>query len=486
MKKINFKQPKYVLPAILYLPLIGLGWLVIDIFHTEIKEKPTGLQTTEYLNAELPGAKTKDIGSKRENMMKSFGAIRDETAVNIAGRDSVKMEEYETKYSDAEVDELAKQMAELEAEKQKALAEKAAKEEAERKLQEEREAAKKAARDKFSPDDKFKGLTNEAERLARQNTRQREMFEELERELGNTRGGSAEQVLAEYRRRYGALPGDPNADVPQDTVPAEKAKPKKKGGFYSSDTEAMEALDEDADENKVVKKRKGASSQFNTISSNEQESKMLRAMIDEEIKVVDGSRVRLRLLDDAEVNGITLKKGSYLYAIMSGFSKQRIQGKVESVMSGDELVKISLSVYDLDGLEGLYVPGSSFRETSKDVLGGAFQQSMQLSSGISTGEMLTNFAGQAIQNAYQKTSQAIAKAIKKNKVRLKYGTQIYLLNGKSQQQKKADAEKKAAAERAKMQQSDDAMNSSQQSALDRYRRSYNGGTGTRYTGSGGY
>lgn len=33
-------------------------------------------------------------------------------------------------------------------------------------------------------------------------------------------------------------------------------------------------------------------------------------------------------------------------------------------------------------------------------------------------------------NAYQKTSNAISKAIKKNKVKLKYGTFVYLVNGK--------------------------------------------------------
>ena len=32
-------------------------------------------------------------------------------------------------------------------------------------------------------------------------------------------------------------------------------------------------------------------------------------------------------------------------------------------------------------------------------------------------------------NAYQKTSNAISKAIKKNKVNLKYGTFVYLVNG---------------------------------------------------------
>ena len=43
-------------------------------------------------------------------------------------------------------------------------------------------------------------------------------------------------------------------------------------------------------------------------------------------------------------------------------------------MIRDELIKVSLSLYDTDGLEGLYVPGSSFRETTKDVASGAMEQ----------------------------------------------------------------------------------------------------------------
>ena len=469
MKKINFKQPKYVLPAILYFPLLGLGWLIIDIFHTEIKERPTGLQTTEYLNSDLPSANVKDIGNKRDNMLKSFGKIRDESAVNIAGRDSVKKEDFDSKYSDEEVAQLEEQVRQLEEEQKRAAEAKAAEEEKKRQKEQAREDARKGVRSGGS--DAFSGLPTEEERLLRNSERQTEMFAELERELGNSRDKGAAGVLAEYRRRYGAL-SDDDAAV-QDTVPAGKdakqQKNKKKGGFHDTETEAVNTLDEDADDNAVVKKRKGSSAQFNTISENTDESKMLRAIIDEEIKVVDGSRVRLRLLDDAEVSGITLKKGSYLYCTMSGFSKQRVQGKVESIMAGDNLVKVSLSVYDLDGLEGLYVPESAFRETSKEVVGGAFQQSMGgISQTISTGDMLTNFAGQAIQNAYQKTSNAIAKAIKKNKVRLKYGTQIYLLNGKSQQKKKKEADQKAAA--ARQQSPEQNLTPSQQNALDRYRR----------------
>ena len=37
---------------------------------------------------------------------------------------------------------------------------------------------------------------------------------------------------------------------------------------------------------------------------------------------------------------------------------------------------------------------------------------------------------QALQNAYQKASNALSKNIKKNRVKIKYGTQVYLINSK--------------------------------------------------------
>ena len=50
LKKINWKQPKYMIPLIIYFPLLFVGYFVIDLFHTEKAEIPDGLTTTEYLN----------------------------------------------------------------------------------------------------------------------------------------------------------------------------------------------------------------------------------------------------------------------------------------------------------------------------------------------------------------------------------------------------------------------------------------------------
>lgn len=78
-EKINFRQPKYMLPAILYIPLLGASYFIFDLFNVQTAEiQDKSLQTTEYLNPQLPGAQIKGgdgIGTKYENMAKSWGKI---------------------------------------------------------------------------------------------------------------------------------------------------------------------------------------------------------------------------------------------------------------------------------------------------------------------------------------------------------------------------------------------------------------------------
>ena len=45
--KINFREPKYMLPAVLYIPLLVASYFIFDLFHTETAEIPDKtLQTT--------------------------------------------------------------------------------------------------------------------------------------------------------------------------------------------------------------------------------------------------------------------------------------------------------------------------------------------------------------------------------------------------------------------------------------------------------
>jgi conjugative transposon TraM protein len=403
MKKINFKQPKYIIPTIAYVGLLVLGWLFIDLFSVEIKdEEPKDLKTTEYLNADLPTANvSKDIGSKRKNVRDVFGDIVDRSAVKdfVENSDTTtkKKEDYESKYSEEEL---------------KLLQEKEAQAEEIKRLQERlNESAEKG--EKMRSDD-FVLPMSEEERARALEMRRKGMMAEMERDLNHARVKGAAAVADV-------------SDVQDSITAAAKAAQEK---AVKMEENAVRELSENAENNIVVKKSKDDSEYFNTLSENEQESHLIKAIVDEEIKAVEGSRVRLRLLDDIEVNGTLLKKGSYLFATLSGFGQQRVKGKVESVLIGDEILKIGLSLYDVsDGLEGLYVPSSTFRETAKDIGSSAMQSNMNMNT-MGSGNSVTQWAGQALQNAYQRTSNAISKAIKKNKVRIKYGTQVYLVNSK--------------------------------------------------------
>ena len=66
----------------------------------------------------------------------------------------------------------------------------------------------------------------------------------------------------------------------------------------------------------VVKAKNPAEVYFNTVGK-EQKTSLITAILDETLKVTDGSRVRIRLLDDIMINDALLTKGTYLYGNVS-------------------------------------------------------------------------------------------------------------------------------------------------------------------------
>lgn len=392
-----------MLPAILYIPILFFGFFIIRLFWGTEKADvdKNKLETTEFYNDKLPDANIKGdgIGDKYTNMLNDFGKIKDESAVeNIErGGDDIK-EEYTSQYSDAEVAALDQNSSQ-------------AQQSLERLKQLQEQMRQQQAQDNSLTNDRTGGNTSEED----------ETLESLRQALNEARQAGRQQMAGSVGRAE-----DASGEAGQEARQRLEAETK---GEVKINEKAVSEISEEAEAEEVVKKQKETSDYFNTITTNEPEHKLIKAIVDEDIKVTDGSRVRLRLLDDIDVGDRTIAKGSYLYCTMSGFSQQRIKGTVKSVLVNDELVKVNLSIYDTDGMEGLYVPKSSFRETTQDVASGAMGQSMSLNDGSSTTSM-GRWGMQALQNAYQKTANAISKNIRKNKVKVKYGTQVYLINSK--------------------------------------------------------
>ena len=297
------------------------------------------------------------------------------------------------------------------------------------------EQEKEEYQSKYS-DAELQQLDAEAKRQAEME-KQREAQEAHERQRENEALVELNKALAEARLK-GQQATQSNSSTSAATSPTDPQGSANGGINIEGKIKVNENARKEADENdkpsEVVKKVKTSSDYFNTLAVNEKEPTLIKAIIDENVKAVDGSRVRLRLLDDVEIGEMIVKKGAYLYATMSGFSSQRVKGTVKSVLVDDEIVKINLLLYDTDGMEGLYVPSSQFRETSKDVASGAVTGNVDMNT-TNTGSSFSQWGMQTMQNAYQKTSNAIGKAIKKNKVKLKYGTFVYLINGKETKSK---------------------------------------------------
>lgn len=411
---INFKQPKYVLPLIIFLPLLATAYFIFDMFDTELAEAPTSLETTEYLNSNLPVAQIKDdgIGNRYESMLKSFGRIQDYSAVESIDRGDGEenKESYSSKYSDDDLalldEDAARKAHELE------------------KLRNMQERIKQGAEKGMGMSgSEVPDTLSEADRLERSRQRQSEAMAELNKALAEAR----------LKGQKGLTP------VTMDTVMTPPAKAFSKEGKKETESTitegAVKGLDEDSSASEVVKIMNKSSDYFYTIAENEPEPHLIKAIIDENITAVDGSRVRLRLLDDVMISECMVSKGSYLYATMSAFGAQRVKGNVQSILVEDELVKVNLAVYDTDGLEGLYVPLSKFRETAQNVASGAIGGSMNMNT-TGGGNMLQQWGMQALNNAYQKTTNAVSSSVKKNRAKLKYGSFVYLVNGREKRNNK--------------------------------------------------
>lgn len=181
-----------------------------------------------------------------------------------------------------------------------------------------------------------------------------------------------------------------------------------------------------------VEKSSSAATLFNTITR-EKTGKFIEAIIDQNIQHGTlGARLRIRLLDDILIGNAIVSKGTYLYALISGYEAQRVKLTISSVMVGDQIYPIKLSIYDVDGMEGLYVPASAFREFSKE-LGGNTTGGMNLTMQPNSDQMSQLYMS-ALQRMFTSTSQAVSKSIKKNKANIKYGTSVYLIDANELQQ----------------------------------------------------
>ena len=153
----------------------------------------------------------------------------------------------------------------------------------------------------------------------------------------------------------------------------------------------------------------------------ESKSSLIKAEVYETTTVMDGNRVKLRLLEDVWINEIKLKKNTFIYGT-SKIKNERLHIQITQLPVKGNFLPVDLTIYDLDGLTGLYVPDNVARKVMKDVGGSTNTSSL---FGV-TNDPLT-YAGI---RAADRTAQTLLKRVRLKKVTIKKNTLVYLINQK--------------------------------------------------------
>ena len=405
--KINFKQPKYIFPLVVFVPLCALIYFVMQTFGGSEDAQQT--VATDRINTQLPQANAEEAGDKMYEMSRRFGDEDAFTAIGAIGEEQKENEELEHGYSEDELNKLDAAEAERIRQQQEM-------EELERSLAESRRHI-----NSFAYGDNATGSTGNSRTgqrgissgTAEGYTSQDDFAKDLE-EI--QRRSYERQKAIESGLGIGRFDRDEQAEKQRkDSIArvrqAEKERNRPKLVIKSGDTNAEK---------------------FHTVTSPDDiaEAKLIRAMIDQTTKAKEGTRLRFKLLDDITVSNTKLKKGTYLYGTVTGFGQQRVKATITSILVGDKFINVKLSVFDNDGMEGFYVPESSFREFVKDASSSAVQQNINFQSedGYGSGISGEALALQALQNVYNSASSAISSNIRKNKAKIKYNTIVYLIN----------------------------------------------------------
>lgn len=153
---------------------------------------------------------------------------------------------------------------------------------------------------------------------------------------------------------------------------------------------------------------------------NEPISNAIEAVVHETATLVNGATIKLRLLSDVYVNGILIPKNSFCYGTGS-LREERLHINIKTIREGSSILSVALAVYDLDGMEGIYVPGSITREVAKN----SADQTLQ---NIEISTLDPSLKAQAAGAAIGTVKSLMSRKTKQVKVTVKAGYKVFLKN----------------------------------------------------------
>ena len=153
----------------------------------------------------------------------------------------------------------------------------------------------------------------------------------------------------------------------------------------------------------------------------------LPVVVDHTTTLREGNYVALRLLESAHIGELRIPRQSLLIA-QAKLGGNRLHLLVKSLEIGGRIIPVKLSAYDLDGQEGIYIPGAEQISDLKEVganIGGSVGTSFTFASSAKD-----QIISEAARGVMQGASQLLQKKLRTLQVTLKGGYRLFLVSSK--------------------------------------------------------
>ena len=153
----------------------------------------------------------------------------------------------------------------------------------------------------------------------------------------------------------------------------------------------------------------------------------LPVVVDHTTTLREGNYVALRLLESAHIGELRIPRQSLLIA-QAKLGGNRLHLLVKSLEIGGRIIPVKLSAYDLDGQEGIYIPGAEQVSALKEVganIGGSVGTSFTFASSAKD-----QIISEAARGVMQGASQLLQKKLRTLQVTLKGGYRLFLVPSK--------------------------------------------------------
>lgn len=153
-----------------------------------------------------------------------------------------------------------------------------------------------------------------------------------------------------------------------------------------------------------------------------QQQNTIDAVVHETQTIVNGSTVKLRLLNDIYVNGKLIPKDNFVFGT-AALNGERLGITITGVRYKKSLFPVALSIVDVDGMDGIYIPGAISRDVAKQSADQAIQQ-------LTFGSMSNSIGIQAAGTGLEAAKSLFSKKVKLIKVTVKAGYKVLLRDDK--------------------------------------------------------